>query len=264
MREQPDYFKEAVRHTYHQVILVAGLMAMVAGLWHHAWWPFLLVAVVEVAYLLVMPASPQFRRTCDRAAAREASYQRKVDLERIATRLSTAAKSRYDGVLRQRSRILDAMKTLSSSDPLGSEWEARLDSLGNAALRILVSVDANRADDRQGRLLQADVEELEAQIAKLPEGPPRAAKQQRLELARKRLSSQGALKDQREAAVAQLETIEDFLQDLLAKGLSGRDSAAFAARIDALTAQAEAAGESVAELDRSAEDEAELAQLNKP
>jgi hypothetical protein len=263
MREQPDYFKEAVRNPYHQAILVAGVIAIVAGLWIHTWWPLLLVGIGEVAYLIVVPASPKFRRACDRAAAQEASTQRKVELERVASRLSTAAKSRYDGIQRQRSRILDSMKSLSSSDALGREWELRLDSLCDAALRILVSVDAIRADDRDGRLLQTDVQDLEAETAKLPEGAARAAKLQRLELARKRLAGLGGLKDQREAAVAQLETVEDLLQDLLTKGLSGRDSAAFASRIDALTAQVEAAGESVAALDRAAEGEAELAQLKR-
>jgi hypothetical protein len=261
MAEKPNYFKEAIRHPVHQALAAAGVIALVASLWHGVFWPVLFFALAEGAFLAVAPRWPPFRRACDRAAAQEASRQRGLELERIAARLSPTAKSRLDGILRQKTRILDSMKTLSAGDSLGRLWEARLDALGDAALRILVAVDANRADDRHQRALQVDVQELEAEIAGLAEGAAKNAKRQRLELAQKRLGGFSGLRDQREAAIAQLETLEDLLGDLLAQGLSGRDSAAFAERMDALSAQVQAAGESAAALDRAAGSEDELRYL---
>lgn len=264
MAEKPDYFKEAVRHPLHQALIAAGVIALVASLWHGALWPVLLFAALEAAYLVIAPRWPPFQRSCDQAAAKEATDRRKLDLERIASRLSPAAKSRLDGILRQRARALDTMKALSPGDPLGRLWEARLDSLSDAALRILVAVDSNRADDRQLRALQSDVQDLEAEIAGLSDGAAKKAKLQRLELARRRLGGFSGLKDQREAAIAQLETLEDLLSELLAQGLTGRDSDTFAQRMDALSAQIQAAGESVAALDRTAGSEDELRRLGEP
>jgi hypothetical protein len=223
------------------------VIALVASLWHGVFWPVLFFALAEGACLAMAP-----RRSCDRAAAQEANRQRRLELERIAPRLSPAAKSRLDGSLRQTTRIPDSMKTLSAGDSLGRLLEARLDALGDAALRILMAVDSNRADDRHLRALQVDVQELEAEIAGLAEGAAKNAKRQRRELAQKRLGGFSGLRDQPEAAIAQFETIEGLLGDLLAQGLSGRDGAAFAERMDALSAQVQAAGESAAALDRAA------------
>ncbi len=261
MADKVDYFKEAVRHPLHQALIAAGVIAAVASLWRGTFWPLFFFALAEGAYLVLAPRWPPFQRACDRAAALAAMERRKLDLERVASRLSPTAKSRLDGVLRTKARILDSMKTLSPSDPLGRLWESRLDSLGDAALRILVAVDSNRADDRQQRGLQSDVQELEAELAGLADGAAKKAKLQRLELARRRLGAFSGLKDQREAAVAQLETLEDLLSELLAQGLAGRDDEAFAQRMDALSAQVQAAGESVAALDRAAGSEDELRRL---
>jgi hypothetical protein len=74
-----------------------------------------------------------------------------------------------------------------------------------------------------------------------------------------RSGGRGRLAQQREAAVAQFETLEDLLRELQDQALAGRDSAAFGARLATLSAQVEAMGETVAELDRAAETSSELA-----
>ncbi len=260
MRQKPNYFSIAVKHQYHGALLVALGVAAAVGLFRGSWKPFLFFAAAEVLYLVLVPRLPGFRRACDREAASDEARRLIADRERIAQKLSQVAKSRYDGILRLRQQILDGMRTLSASEALQDEWKPKLDALVAAALRILVAADATRADDRDKRLLESDVRTLEAEIAKLsPGGPARAAKEQRLELVRRRLADFSKVWEQREAAVTQLDTLEDLLKDLLTQGLAARDAAAFGQRMDALSAQIQAAGESVAMLDRHAETEAELA-----
>jgi hypothetical protein len=259
---KPDYFRLATRHRYHGALLVAFAIGSLAGWWHGSWVPFLVLGAAELLYLFVVPNHPAFRRACDRELAGDEARARARDLERIAGKLSQVAKSRYDGIVRLRQQILDAMKTLGASEALQAQWKPKLDALVNQALRILVAVDATRADDRDKRLLESDVRQLEQEIAALPAGgAAKAAKQQRLELARQRLADFATTWDQREAAVTQLDTVEDLLKELLAQGLNGRDAAAFGQRLDRLSAQIAAAGESVAALDRHSENHDELAEL---
>jgi hypothetical protein len=261
MREKSNYLKEAAAHPTHRLFLIVAAIASVAGLWRGSAWPLVLFAIAEALVLLVVPRLPAFRQSCDQRHAEEREHQRRVELEQIASRLSPNAKSRLDGIVRTRNQILDSLRTLSESRALEATWAPRLASIESAALRILVSVDSTRADARDRRFLESDVKELEAKVAAMPEGAARAAQAQRLELARRRVADQAKIEDQRQAAIAQLETIEDLLQDLLSRGLAGRDSEAFAGRIDGLALQIDASSESVASLDRHAETEAELAAL---
>lgn len=61
--------------------------------------------------------------------------------------------------------------------------------------------------------------------------------------------------------MTQLETLEDLLEDLLSQALAGRDAAAFGERLQGLSAQLDAMGDTVAALDRQAGTSAELAEL---
>lgn len=262
MREKPNYLKEAAAHPWNRAALLTAAVASVVGFWQGTPWVLVACVAAEALYLIVVPLLPSFRRACDRELETQRARRRALELEQIASRLSPNAKSRLDGIVRTREKILDSMRSLAEARSLEQQWIGRLDALVRSALRILVSVDSTRADERDRRFHESEVKQIETEIARLPEdSAARAAKAQRLELAKKRLSSFAKLQDQREATIAQLETIEDMLQDLLAQCLAGRDADAFAGRIDALAAQISAAGESVAELDRYAEAEAELAAL---
>lgn len=262
MREKPNYLKEAAAHPWNRAALLAAAVASVVGLWQGTPWVLVACLAAEALYLLIVPLLPAFRRACDQEVEKKRARCRAVELEQIAARLSPNAKSRLDGIVRAREKILDSLRSLAEARSLEQQWTGRLDALVASALRILVAVDASRADERDRRFHQSEVKQLRAEVAGLPEeSAARAAKAQRLELAEKRLAAFAKLQDGREAAIAQLETVEDILQDLLAQGLAGRDAGAFAGRIDALAAQIAAAGESVAELDRHAETEAELAAL---
>lgn len=261
MPDKPNYFREAVGLPAHKLLLFVGIVASLGGLWRGHTWPLLVFAAAELFYLLVLPLLPPFRAWIDRRDAEEKAYQRRVDLERIATRLSPNAKARLDGAVRMRGKILDAIKAMSAPDSMERAWKAKLDELMNAALRILVAVDSTRADDRDQRLLDTEIKELEAEVGKLNDGPAKAAKAQRLELLKKRAGGTGLLREQRDAAVTQFETLEDLLKTLLEQALAGRDAAAFGQRLEMLSAQVEAAGETVAALDRHAETASELAAL---
>lgn len=259
MKDQPDYFAHARKSPVHGAILFTGIVASGAGLWRGTAWPLVVFVVVELLYLFVLPATPPYRRRLDIEHAAERKRQRALELERIAGKLSPNAKSRLNGINRLRDRILDGLKTLGEESALEREWTVRLEQLVNAALRILVAVDATRADDREQRHLQRQYDELRAELETMKDGPAKAAKSQRLEVLGKRLGGLGLTREQREAAIVQLETIEDLLQEMLSTNLSGRDAEAFAQRITTLQAQIEAAGDSVGALDRHAELTAELA-----
>ncbi|MFN7134876.1 MAG: hypothetical protein ACK4N5_22540 [Myxococcales bacterium] len=259
MNDKPDYYAVARRSPVHGAILFAGIIASIAGLFRGTWWPFAFFAVVELVYFFVVPATPWYRRKVDVEHAEELLRQRALELERIANALSPNAKSRLNGIVRLKGKILDSLKTLGEKTSLETEWTVRLDGLVNAALRILVAVDGTRADDRDARHLESQIKELHAELARLNDGPAKAAKQQRLEVLQRRSGGLGFTREQREAAIVQLETIEDLLQEMLATGLSGRDAGAFGERIGKLQAQIEAATESVGALDRHAELQAELA-----
>jgi len=261
MAERPSYLREAATLPLHQAFVLCGGVAILVGLWRGLFWPLPVVVGLEVLYLLVVPQLPAFRRRCDVEWAQEQARQHALELERVAARLSPIARSRLEGLRRLQGRILDAMKTLPGSAALEQEWAPRLRALMNAALRILVSVDGTRADDRDERSLRADLEELESEVAKLSDGPLKDAKAQRLVLTRKRLGDLGRIREQREAALVQLDTLEDTLQHLLTQGLAARDAAAFGEQLEGLAAQVEAAGETVTALDRFAGTEAELASL---
>jgi len=271
MADKPNYLREAARLPAHKLCVVLGIVATVLGLtrachgnvclWPGSLWPLGLFVVAEVIFLVVLPALPGFRAYIDRLKAEEEAHRRAVDLERIATRLSPTAKSRLDGVMRLRGRILDSLKTMSAPDSMQREWQVKLAELTSASLRILVAVDNTRIDDRDTRLLDSEIKELTAELAGLADGPAKSAKVQRLEVLRKRAGGSGVVKEQPEAAVTQFEIIEDLLKTLLDQALVGRDSAAFGGRLQSLQTQIEAAGETVAALDRGAETAAELAAL---
>ncbi len=261
MSDQPGYLAVALGLPVHKALLLAGALGAAVGLWRGSWAFLFLFLAVEALYLLVLPLLPGFRRWVDRGRAAEAAHRAAVDLERVAARLSPNAKSRLDGVVRTREKILDAVKALSAPEPMQREWRARLDELVNASLRILVAIDGTRADERDARLLDSEIADLRAELAKLPEGPAKAAKAQRLEVLERRSGGRGKLAEQREAAVTQLETLEDLLKELQDQALAGRDSAAFGEQLTRLSAQVEAAGETVAALDHAAATSSELAML---
>ncbi|HEY3449144.1 MAG TPA: hypothetical protein VGK67_22495 [Myxococcales bacterium] len=261
MSDKPSYLSVALGLNLHKAILLAGAVGTVFGLWRGTWAFFFLFLAVEAFYLLALPLLPGFRRWVDQTHASEAAHQKAVDLDRIAGKLSPNAKARLDGVTRTREKILDAVRTLNAPEAMEREWRAKLDELVNASLRILVAIDGTRVDDRDTRLLESEINDLKAELAKLPDGPAQAAKAQRLEVLERRSGGKGKLAEQREAAVTQFETLEDLLKELQDQALAGRDSAAFGQRLAKLSAQIEAAGETVAALDRASETSSELAAL---
>ncbi|MGC4116604.1 MAG: hypothetical protein QM765_18940 [Myxococcales bacterium] len=261
MSDKPSYLSVALGLMQHKAILLAGVVGTVFGLWRGTWAFFFLFLAVEAFYVLVLPLLPGFRRWVDESYAAEAAHKKGLALERIAAKLSPNAKSRLDGVTRMRERILDSIKVMNAPDAMQREWRAKLDELVNASLRILVAIDGTRADDRDARLLDSELKDLKAELAKLPDGPAKAAKAQRLEVLERRAGGRGLLAQQREAAVTQFETLEDLLKELQEKALSGRDSAAFGERLTQLSTQIEAAGDTVAALDRAAATSSELAVL---
>lgn len=261
MSDKPSYLSVALGLMIHKALLLAGAVGTVFGLWRGTWAFFFLFLAVETFYVLVLPLLPGFRRWVDQAHADETAHRKAVDLERIAGKLSPNAKSRLDGVTRTREKILDAVKTMGAPEPMLAEWRAKLDELVNASLRILVAIDGTRVDDRDTRLLDSEIKDLKAELAKAPDGPAKAAKAQRLEVLERRAGGRGMLAQRREAAVTQFETLEDLLKELQDQALAGRDSAAFGERLTKLSAQVEAAGETVKMLDQASETSSELAQL---
>ncbi len=261
MRDQPSYLKEAAASPTNKLILAVGAIACVGALFRGHSWPLLVLLAIEAFVVLVLPLLPCFRASVDKRLAEERTHRRAVELEKIALRLSPNAKSRLDGINRLQGRILDAVRTLDAPEAMAAQWRVRLAELVNAALRLLVAIDTTRADGRDARFLSSEVETLASEVAKLPEGPVRAAKEQRLSVLQKRAGGATGLAEQREAAVTQLETLEDLLEDLLSQALAGRDAAAFGERLQGLSAQLDAMGDTVAALDRQAGTSAELAEL---
>lgn len=258
MPDKPNYFQEAVGLPYHKAFVLAAVIGSAAGLWRGSYVPLFVFGIAELIFLLVVPGLPGFRRRIDAQKAAEAAHVKAVDLDRIASKLSPNAKARLDGVVRQRQKILDALRTMSAPESMEREWRAKLDELVNAGLRLLVAVDGTRVDDRDVRFQDSELKELREAIAKLADGPAKAAKQQRLELLEKKAGGTGRLRDQREAAVTQFETLEDLLDELQAQALAGRDAAAFGQRLGQLSTQVEALGETVAALDKASETSSEL------
>lgn len=259
MGEKPNPFAVAARHPVHGVLLLIGSVAAVAGLFHGSFWPVAAFAAAETFYLLVVPVLPPFRAWVDRTHAQEMAHRKTVDLERIASKLSPNAKSRLDGISRVRAKILDAMRTMNAPDSMTRDWRVRLDELRSAALRILVAIDTNRADAREERMLASEIRDLETEVSARGDGPAKAAKVQRLALLKKRAGAAGLVGEQREAAITQLETLEDMLKEILDQALAGRDSESFGRRLESLSAQVEAVRETVSALDQHAETVSELA-----
>lgn len=245
-KDRPDYFHEALTHPLHKTALGLLAIALVACLWRRLWPLALLMIAAEGIYLAIAPRLPAFRRLCDDKRAREYERKRAAMLEQIASRLSTNAKARYDGVLRVRGKILDTLRTQPNPEVLEALWMPRLKLLAEWALRLLVSIDATRADSRDQRALEGEVELLEREIGALGEGSATlAVKRQKLAMTRDRLQRFAKLKDQREAAIVQLEIIEALMDDLLAKGLASHDEDAFASQLELLSGQVEALGDSL-------------------
>jgi len=261
MSHKPDYLRAALALPAHKLLLVVGAVAAAAGLWRGHLWPLALFALAELAFVLVLPALPAFRAFVDRGAAEEAAHQKAVDLERVALKLSPNARSRLDGVQRTCARIMDALKAMDAPASMERAWGAQLGELSGAALRILVAIDQTRVEGRDERFLAAQIEELQGELARAGDGPAKAAKEQRLEVLKRRAGGAGPLREQREAAVTQFETLEDLLKELLDQAVAGRDASAFGRQLQALQARAEALGETVAALDRRRESAAELALL---
>jgi hypothetical protein len=261
MDEKPNYFRVATGLPAHGVVLVFGTIGSLVGLFRGLYWPLLLFGAAEAFYLLILPSLPPFRSFVDARAAAEKAHRLAVDLERIAGKLSPNAKSRLDALNRTRDRILDALRAMGAPQDMERQWRARLDEVAGAALRLLVAVDSTRVDDRDQRLLDSEVRELHEEIAKGGDGPAKAARQQRLELLEKRAGGTGLLKEQRDAAVVQFETLEDLFKELSVQALAGRDAQAFSQRLQGLQAQIDAASQTVAALDRHAATSSELAEL---
>lgn len=259
---KPDYFREALAHPLHQAAL--GLLALVllACLWRRLWPLALLAIAAEGLYLAIAPRLPAFRRLCDERQAREYAKKRAAMLDQIAARLSANAKARYDGVCRVRGKVLDTLRAQPSPETLEALWAPRLKMLTEWALRLLVSIDATRADARDRRSLESEIELLEREIAALDEGSATLAlKRQKLALTRGRLDRFAKVRDQREAAIVQLEIIEGLMEDLLAKGLSSHDEDAFATQLEQLSSQVEALGDSLGSMAQDESAAYELASL---
>lgn len=265
-KASPDYFHEAITHPLHRTALGVLVIALALCLWRRLWILAVLAIAAEVLYLAIAPRLGAFRRLCDEKQAREHAKKRAAMLEQIASRLSSNAKARYEGVLRVRGKILDTLRAQQNPEVLESLWTPRLKMLTEWALRLLVSIDATRADTRDLRALESEAELIEREIGALSEGSATlAVKKQKLALTRSRLDRFAKLKDQREAAIVQLEIIEGLMDDLLAKGLSGHDEGAFASQLELLSGQVEALGDSlgnIAQEERAAYELASLKALN--
>ena len=92
------------------------------------------------------------------------------------------------------------------------------------------------------------MEKLRAELAAAPPGPAREAKEQRLALLEARAGRAPQLAEQRQAAVVQLDTLQDLLEDLAAAPLEGRDPVALSGRLTEIEALTGAARESIAAL----------------
>src|SRR5439155_5341790 len=137
-------------------------------------------------------------------------------------RLSPNADSRLRGLERLRETALAQLPP-----PLRERWAPRLAELVEAAAQLLLWLDANPSPRSPPG---AEVEKLRAEIAAAQPGPAREAKEQRLALLEARAGRAPQLAEQRQAAVVQLDTLQDLLEDLAATPLEGRDSSALSGR----------------------------------
>ncbi len=252
---RPSYLKAAINHPMHRTLLGVLIVLLAICLWRRLWSLAFLLIAAEGLYLFLAPRLSPFQKACDDQNARVEAQKRAATLDQIASRLSTNAKARYDGVQRVCGKFLDTLRAQPSPEALEALWTPRLRTLSEWALRLLVSIDATRADSRDQRALEREIESLEREIAELAEGSAtQAAKQQKLALTRSKLERFAKVKDQREAAIVQLEIIEGVLDDLLAKGLSGHDEAAFGAQLELLSGQVDALGDSLSGMARQQSD----------
>src|SRR5207237_7449198 len=129
-------------------------------------------------------------------------------------RLSPNADSRLRGLERLRETALAQLPP-----PLRERWAPRLTELVEAAAQLLLWLDANPPPRSPPG---PDMEKLRAELAAAPPGPAREAKEQRLALLEARAGRAPQLAEQRQAAVVQLDTLQDLLEDLAAAPLEGR------------------------------------------
>ncbi|MDR0966052.1 MAG: hypothetical protein LBM75_06065 [Myxococcales bacterium] len=245
-QETPNYRRELFDHPLHKTALAILAVLVLVCLWRRLWPIALILAMAEVLFLLIVPRLPGFRRTCDARQASDVASKRAAMLDQIASRLSMNAKARYDGLLRSRAKLLDVLRAQPSPDVLEALWTPRLTRLCDWALRLLVSIDATRADAHDQRALESEAEQLVRDIDALEQGSAtRTLKAQKLEMTRGRLDRFSKIKDQRDAAIVQVEIIEGLLDELLAKGLASHDESAFCAQLELLRGQVDALGDSL-------------------
>ena len=240
-----DYFNRALHSRLHKAVAAALVILAFVAFTRHLWSLVLLMAAAEALFLLIAPSHPAFRSACDKAWAREFADRRAAVLEKIAGKLSPAAKARHDNILRLNERILDALRLLPCAEQQEELWTPRLKMLQEWSLRLLVAIDSARLTIHDSDVIQKEIVALEEQLRALPEGSPAAdAKKQKIHLASERLKRSAQAKERRESAIIQFEAIEGILEEILSRGTSAINQDEFAGRLELIGAQVFALEES--------------------
>ena len=239
MVEKRSHLSAALTEQGHALagLLAAALLA-VGVLRGPAWLAFAGVAL-EIAWVAFATLSPGRRSRRAQEWALDDRDQRRDRLQASMLRLSPNAQSRMRALLALRET---ALGQLPAGD-FRERWHARLDELVEVGLQLLVQLDANPP-----RAPGDDLGNLRSEVAAAPPGPAREAKAQRLALLQERAARTGSAAQQREAAVVQLDTVQDLFEDLARAPLEGRDPAALSARLTEVLALTGAARDSIAAL----------------
>ena len=247
----PNFLLAALGMPANLFALLAGAVAsLVLG----DWVPLAAAAGASGAYLALLSTTPGFRRAV-RANLDAQGLEREGgprELEGLLAELAPSQREHYRTLKGLRDDILARYARVPGGRVLAASSAPRLDALLASFLKLVTTLNGYRrflgAADRLR--LEAELQQLEAELAATGSEKLKEVKARRAELLGKRVQRYRQAAESREVVSHQLASIEDLLRLTYEQSIAVRDPELVGQQLEALTAEVAATEDTVHELEQ--------------
>lgn len=245
------YLRAALRRPWGILLLAAGGLTALA---EQSGIPLVVAASLQLGLAGLVAQSPRFRRRVDRRIAGRRRRERARRDAGLLGRLPEAEREHFLGLRLLADRIGENLRRLGLAEPLLSRSDARIETLLDSFLRLLVALDDHHrffsGDERQ--ILEREYRELQLELGMARASRPAVAEimERRLAILGRRLERFERAEESREVIRQQLASIEDLLRLLHDQSITLQSPDRLTRQLDVLAIEAEEAENTIRELDR--------------
>ncbi|MGO9829469.1 MAG: hypothetical protein ACLPJH_04970 [Myxococcaceae bacterium] len=211
--------------------------------------PVAVAGALEAFYLVVVGINPRFRRAA-RSTAGPAGGE--AEVESLLLELAPSQREHYHRLRDLKEKIEANYRRLPGGRVLAASSESRVDALLTSFLRLLSTLNGYRrylsVADRQA--LEAELKELQADVAAEGSARLREVKQKRVEILSKRLQRFTQAEESRAVVSHQLASIEDLLRLTHEQSIAIRDPEHITRQLDVLSVEVQATEDTVREMEK--------------